>query len=240
RQARFTPATLLGQLDTHRLLAFLTVRLAQCRDVEPAVSRSLLADEPTGIVDQTVDQRDVGGVHLGFDAVQLGHVAGHGQVCFEPAGGSIGSGSRARVTRAGQRDAARTELSGARDRRRQTAGLEAGGRVQALVLELELPALEAQLPGRFFSYAYQWCQAFAQRDDVGGVSDRQELPVPPHIPAPAGKLSRHDCLADAVQVVAREEHLAARRADRLQLVRVVTQAAGGALEVGEVATPDGS
>src|SRR5262249_53101045 len=69
RQARLAPAALLGKLDAHRLLAFLAVRLAQRGQVEPAVPRGELADQPTGVIDEPVDQHHLGTVRLGFDPV---------------------------------------------------------------------------------------------------------------------------------------------------------------------------
>src|SRR6202030_1251183 len=52
------PAELLGQFESHRLLAFDAVWLLQGRRVEPTDLRLAIADDLAAIVDQSVDAVD--------------------------------------------------------------------------------------------------------------------------------------------------------------------------------------
>ena len=100
-----------------------------------------------------------------------------------------------------------------------------------------MAALQADDSGCLSADVDERRETFAERDHIGRISDRQELPVAPHVPASAGEVRGLDRLAHAVQVVAGEEHLAARGADGLQPVGIVVQPASRALEMAEIASP---
>ena len=88
-------------------------RLAEGRDIEPAVLGSKFPDQAARVADQAVDQRDVGTVHFRLDLVELRDVFGHGHVAFEAGRRRVSSGGSAGIARAGQGDARGAELFGA-------------------------------------------------------------------------------------------------------------------------------
>ena len=70
------PAELLRELDAHRLLALDPVRLLERRDVEPAHALAALRHAPAAVVDEAVDERDVGTRERDLAHVDLGRVGG--------------------------------------------------------------------------------------------------------------------------------------------------------------------
>lgn len=77
------PAELLGQLDPHRFLALGAIRLLECRDVEPVVLL-LPTQRTTSVVDQSLDEGEVGAVDPAFSLCHLRRVFGHEDVRREP------------------------------------------------------------------------------------------------------------------------------------------------------------
>ncbi len=133
---RRAPAELLGDLQAHRLLALDPVRLLERRDVEPAVAGGDgPGDHRAGVADQPGDD---GGAGAGGQRLGPGHRRragrhrdGHGQ----PGPPPVRRPGRAGVAVRRQGDVPGAELAGPGRADRGTAGLEAAGRVQPLVLD---------------------------------------------------------------------------------------------------------
>ena len=142
------PAELLGQFEAHRLLALDAVGLAQGRAVEPAERLLALGDEPAAIVDQPVDEKDLGALHR-----DLAHI--HRRACrrgrtpsaVDAGARAIGGHRRAGIAVGRHRHRRDAELLGHRHRQHQAARLERAGRQPALVLDQELAALAAARRG---------------------------------------------------------------------------------------------
>src|SRR5205085_226249 len=109
--------------------------------------------------------------------------------------------------------------------------------VLTFVFDLQVATFKAQGLEDVLARGDQRGQAFAQRDNVARVRHGKKLGVAPHVPATAGQVRWPHRRADCVEVVAREQHLAARGAHPLRYVRSVPRTTRGALEVRQIAAP---
>src|SRR5437870_4674050 len=148
REAAVAPAALLGQLESQRLLPFLPVWLPQRVQLEPSVLGSPSMHDTPGLVDQSVDQKDVSATHPHLHQIHRWHVARYGNVRLDTGGRRIRRRGRPRVAGARQRHLADPELLRPRDCRRHPSRLEAAGRVIAFVLDAKPSAAKAK-PSRY-------------------------------------------------------------------------------------------
>ena len=118
---------LLGQLQPHRLLAFDSIGLLERGHVEPAHRLLTLANNSAAVVDQTIDQKDLGPVQRGFVLIDDRRIGGHEQVTLDPGPGGIGGEGSPGVAGGGGGDPLDPELLGHGNGDRHAAGLERTG-----------------------------------------------------------------------------------------------------------------
>ncbi len=228
---------MLGQLESQCLLPLVPVGLLQRVQLEPSSLCRLLVQDSAGLIDQTVDQEHIRAADPHLYKVDRRHVTGYGDVGLDAGGGRVGGGGRASVAGTGQRHLGQPKLLRLRDGGGQPARLEAPGRVLALILDAKSSGTEAK-PGRgAVTDIQQGRHSLAERHDIRRVSDRQELPIAPHVPRPAAQILWRDGAAQGRQIVAGEQHLAAPRADAVGGRGIELTATGRTLEAFEVARP---
>src|SRR5437588_2153375 len=153
------------------------------------------------------------------------------QVELDSRAGAVGRGRRSRV--AGRRHGRRADpqFFGLAHRRRQPARLEGAGGVEPLLFHVH-PA-QPQPPANLLE-RQQRGHALSERHDVRGIVDGHDFPVPPHRRLAARELVPRYLRADALQIVARKEHLAASGAKVVQGIGRVLSVAVGAFEVAQI------
>ena len=77
------PFELFGDLVAHGLFAFEPIGLFQRRDIEPAFGCFLFGDDAAAIIDQAVDQGEIGAVLRDFDLIGHWCIARHEDVSFD-------------------------------------------------------------------------------------------------------------------------------------------------------------
>src|SRR5262249_42490793 len=123
---------------------------------------------------------------------------------------------------------ARPQLDRARHGDCLTARLEGPRRVEPLLLDEQLRAAERRTDA---GSRQQRRHALAEGHDRTVVAHRKELAIAPERRLAITQRLARQGRADAVEIVAGVEHLAARRTDPAQLIGALAPPAGGALEM---------
>src|ERR1700674_3260214 len=166
--------------------------------------------------------------YLALDDVGSRSVSGHEEVGTDASVRAIRSKRSSGVSGRGCRQLLRAKLFRHRYGHRHPASLEALSRIEGFVLDVKL----AQPEGFAERFGMQKRgPAFAEGDDVVLATNGKQLAVAPDVrPAREERLTRHE-LRDALQVVARQQRLAALPADVVEPPCFVFATAKGALEI---------
>ncbi len=191
----------------------------QSGDVEPAFFFLAFGDDARAIADQSVHQRYVRPVIVGFHAVSDGHIFRHEDVRFSPGRRRIGGQRSARIPRRWSGQFLQTIVPGHRYRSRHAPRLERSRRIQPLVFDLDARVLAAGEHGsKSLAQRYWLC--------VG-----QHFGIAPHAGHATSKILAPHFATQTSQIVADIEHTAVFRADILWLLSGEMFAAAGAFEV---------
>ena len=218
---------MLGQFQAHGLLPLDPVGLLEGRKVEPAHRLFPLGNDLAAIVDQTVDPPHPGSLEGNLSHVDLGCVVRAEDERLDARTAAISGERRPGVAVGRHRQPVEPQFLGHRYRQSQAASFERAGRQAALVLDENLGAA-----GLGFDLV-EWDERshrFAQRDDAGGISYGEELPVPPHVGWAGGQRVLVHAVGQSGKVVADQERFPGVR-QPVYPVRCVALAGSGAFEV---------
>ena len=226
------PAQLLGELETHRLLALDPVGLLERRGPEPARARGHRPSHGgAGVGYRPAHPVDLGTRQHHLRAGDGRGVVGQHHQRAHPRARRVGRPRRARVAvgRHGQR--AHPELVGPRHPDRGAPTLEAPRRQHAFVLD-EQPG-DAEL-GAEAPRGQQRGEPLPQGHHVRAVPDGQQLVVAPQVRGPSADLRRGDRCTYPGEVVAGQQRCSRGR-EVLHHVGVDALPGPRALQVGQVA-----
>ena len=166
-------AELLNDLEGRRLLTLDAVGIDRIDDGEVA-GLAQFTDEAQGVVKVPPDGDDGRPVDVGLDHLAPRDASGGEEDGALHAGArSVGCSCRGGIPRGGAENGVGTLFGGLGDGHGHPAILERPGRIEPLVLDVDLAAGDHTQLGRM----NQGSGTLAQRDDGCGVCDGKELPV---------------------------------------------------------------
>ncbi len=171
------PVELLGQLVAHGLFAFDAIRLLEGGDVVPAQRFPGLRRDASGVGNQSVHQRDVGAVEFTLTNERRLHVLGHEHPGGDPCPRGVGGHGVTGVAGRRHRQHGGAEMVRTGDGGRQSTRLEGIGRVEGLVLDVQMR--QAELGAEALRVG-QWRPPFAERNRALALEQRHQFAISPH------------------------------------------------------------